>query len=35
MDQLLDYKNNMLECWKKSLKRFDNPLEHLGKMLER
>ena len=42
MDQLLDHKNNLLECWKKSwkyldksLKRLDKELlEHLGKMLE-
>ena len=32
-DQLLDYKNNSLECWKKSLKRLDKPLKRLGKTL--
>ena len=42
MDQLLDRKNNPLECWKKllkrldkSLKRLNKPFKHLGKRLER
>ena len=33
-DQLLDHKNNPLECWKKSLKHLDKLLKHLDKALE-
>ena len=35
MDQLLDHKNNPLECWKKSLKHLEKLLQHLNKPSKR
>ena len=34
-DQLLGHKNNLLLCWKKSLKHLDKSLKHLNKPLKR
>jgi len=34
-NQLLDHKNNPLECWKKSLKRLEKSSKRIDKPLER